>query len=152
MAGVSGSSSTWISPLSAVSGGAEWLTEGFIAQSPWYVFFAITFLRCYSFRGFDARSDPNQLGSSEGLRNSAVSRDFLYKLGGLFDDFIWRPPPSAKNYGLHVRTVLSVTAITPQLITPPRTPAHEGAELIAPHEFLVWRIEVFERLTAQAPP
>ena len=33
-----------------------------------------------------------------------------------------------------------------------QTPAHEGAEVIAPHEFLVWRIEVFERLTAQAPP
>ena len=33
-----------------------------------------------------------------------------------------------------------------------QTPAHEGAEVIAPHEFLIWRIEVFERLTAQAPP
>ena len=33
-----------------------------------------------------------------------------------------------------------------------QTTAHEGAEVIAPHEFLVWRIEVFERLTAQAPP
>lgn len=32
-----------------------------------------------------------------------------------------------------------------------QTPGHEGAEVIPPHELLVWRIEVFERLAAQTP-
>ena len=45
MAGVSGSSSTWIVPVSAASGGAKYFGEGFIARSFWYVSCAMVFLR-----------------------------------------------------------------------------------------------------------
>src|ERR1700677_212473 len=44
MAGVSGSSSTWIVPVSAASRGAKYFGESFIARSSWYVSCAMAFL------------------------------------------------------------------------------------------------------------
>ena len=81
MAGVSGSSSTWIVPVSAASSGAKYVAEGFIAQSPWYVFFAMTFLRLLLPSGASIwLLAPIAISSDrakEIARDSAVSRDIF---------------------------------------------------------------------------
>jgi hypothetical protein len=121
MAGVSGSSSTWIVPISAASGGAKYFGESCIARSPWYVFFAMTFLRLLlPSGGFDLVGAAIPIVRIERMRSRTLCVAMFSSTSGVYSMIYAAAFAQHMPKFLHVRTILAVTAITPQRIFPRR--------------------------------